>query len=261
MKGPNLSKQNIEDLVYANKYLINPAHNFLSRCIEGGYSNDENIHPLAIAGADVGNLAILYATANMYGFEINENAAYKTFLEVVGGPQNFSFHSHYKATAKLPAVGCAHMDQLRLDPEAYSIDTDQLDLINSQASAAEKKGAIETILKGNKREGAVIQIQGEWGIYPQYHLTTSEGTVPVQVFIIHKTLADKRHRVLAKKLIENKAVTLFDDLDEEYLYEVISSTMEDHIFETIKRIASGLPIFDVIFQNNGAYTIEERDII
>lgn len=261
MNGLKLSKEYIEDFVYTNKYLINPSQKFLSRCIEGGYLNDKHIHPLSIAGADTGDLAILYATANMYGFEINENKAYKTFLEIIGGPANFSFHSHHKATANHSAVGCAHMSQIKLHPEVYSLDTAQIELIAKQSHDAEKKGAQETILKGNSQEGAVIQIQGEWGIYPQYHVKTSESTMPIQVFIFHKTQTDERHRALAKKLVENKAVKLFANLDEEYLYEVLSSTTEDHFFETIKRVAVGLPIFDVIFKNNGSVAIEERDKI
>ena len=244
----NLSKDQIQELVYANKYSIDPSKSLLSRCMEGGYVNTDSIHPLAIAGADPGDLAVLYATANAYGFEIHEEKAYKTFLEIIGGPKNFSFH---------PPAECGHMKELTKDPESYSLDADQVQLINTQIADAEKHGAVKTVLKGKSPEGAVLQISGEWGVYPQFHMATSKGTVPVQIFMFHKTLADQRHKILSKKLIESKAVTLFDELDNEYLYQVLSSTTEDHFFETIKRIAAGLPMYEAKFESNGNYEIKD----
>lgn len=244
----NLSKAQIEELVYTNKYQTDPSKKLLSRCMEGGYVNNENLYPLAIAGADLGDLAVLYATANAYGFEIQEDKAFKTFVEIIGGFQNFSFHS---------PTECGHMKEVTKDPQLYSLDQDQIQLINSQIATAEKNGAVKTVLKEKSPEGAVIQISGEWNMYPQYHMTTAKGTVPVQVFIFHKTLVDYRHKILSKKLIENKAVTLFDDLDEEYLYQVLSSITEDHFFETIKRIAAGLPMYEVKFESNGGCEIKD----
>jgi hypothetical protein len=246
----NLTKDQIQNLIFTNKYKVEPSQKFLSRCIEGCYEAGKNLHPLSMAGADAGELAILYATANSYGFEINEEKVYATFLEVIGGAQNFSTHE-----------GCTHMKQIRSECGAYSLDPDQLDLISSQISQAEKNGANKTKLKEGGRAEAVIQITGDWSIYPQYHIQTSQGSVPVLVHVFHKSLTDARHKILATKLIENKAVTLYDDLDDEYLYQVISTQTEDHLFETIKRIASSLPIFDVIFQPNGNYTLEERGLI
>ena len=242
----NLTKDQIQDLIFTNKYKVEPSQKFLSRCIEGCYEAGKNLHPLSMAGADAGELAVLYATANAYGFEMNEEKAYETLLEIIGGAQNFSIHEE-----------CTHMKQIRLESSAYSLDPDQIDLISTQISQAEKKGANKTKMKEGGRAEAVIQITGDWSIYPQYHIQTSHGSVPVLVHVFHKSLTDARHKILAKKLIENKAVTLYDDLDDEYLYQVISTETEDHLFETLKRIASGLPLYEVEFESNGNFEIKE----
>jgi hypothetical protein len=68
---------------------------------------------------------------------------------------------------------------------------------------------------------------------------------------------NERHRLIAKKLIEERAVKFFPDCDEEYLFEALSETTENHLFETLKRLASGLPIFEVGFENDGSFKIKE----
>lgn len=260
MNRPILAKKQIYDLVFENKYKITAENRFFSRCIDGRYPNEDS-HSLAIAGADAGQLAILYATANIYAFEIDKQKTLQTLLEVIGGPQNFNFHSNTKEKKTVPGEGCAHMSEMNADPAAYSLDKEQIILITDQLAELLKAGAQEQVLEGNNNEGAILQITGDWAVYPQYHLSTARGTVPVQVFIYHKTLVNERNRAIAKKLIENKAVTLFDDLDEEYLYEVISSVTEDHFFETAKRIAKQLPLYDLIFQEDGTFTVEDRGVI
>ncbi len=252
-----LSIDQIEDLVSANKYPIHPTVQFYSRCIEGGYENAGTTYPLAIAGADAGELAVLYASANLYGFTIDPEKAYSVFLEVIGGPEHFSLHSSGKPGESFSGEGCVHMRQIFKDYESYSLEKNQIEIISAQIKRTIKNGAEEIILKSVNQEGAVLQVQGEWGLYPQFRLSTLEGTQPVQVYIFHKTLADRRHRELAKQLIGKKAVELFNGLDEEYLYQVISSTTEDHFFETMKRIGSGLPMYEVNFEVNGSFAIKE----
>ena len=261
MNRPTLSKKQINDLVYDNKYKIDQSKKFLSHCIDGCYANEETLNPLSIAGADAGQLAILYATANVYAFEIDEKKALDTFLEIIGGPKNFFLHSTVEANSSLPAAGCAHMIHVRSDSKAYSLEKEQLDILDTQLSSLQKKGAQQSVIQADSQEAAVLQVQGEWGVYPQVHISTAQGTMPIQIYVFQKTLTDQRHRELAKKLIENKAVKLFDNLDAEYLYEVMSSVAEDHILETTTRLAKNLPIYEVIFKNDGSFVVEDRGFV
>ncbi len=115
------------------------------------------------------------------------------------------------------------------------------------------------ILEDDHLEGAVLIVSGPYGILPQYKLATSKRDVLTQAFVFHKSLVDERHRALAKALIESKAVILFEGCDEEYLYEVLSSTTEDYLMDMVKGTAKGLSIFEVVFDETGDFTLEERD--
>ena len=43
--------------------------------------------------------------------------------------------------------------------------------------------------------------------------------------------------------------------DEEWLYNALFETSEIHLMETAKRLAKGLPIYEVEFNDNGDYKI------
>jgi len=119
-----------------------------------------------------------------------------------------------------------------------------------------KEGVLPTVLEGNHDEGAILIVKGNFGIFPRFIIETDEGKKEVSVFVYQQTLVDKRHRVLVKKLIEDKAVKLFDNLDEEYLYEVLSEEGEIHLLETLNRLASDLPLFEVIFDDSGRFSLK-----
>ena len=178
-------------------------------------------------------------------------------LEVVGGVKNFNFHSDHHGDAKIPASGCGHIKQMMQDPKAYNLNQEQLIFLKKFLELVKKQGACETILEGDHQEGAVLQIQGPYSLYPRFSEQIDQGKTKTQAFIFHSTLVNERHKLIAKKLIEEKIVKLFPGYDEEYLYEALSEVSENHLFETLKRLASGLPIFQVSFDSDGSFTIKE----
>ncbi|OGK25309.1 hypothetical protein A3F58_02410 [Candidatus Roizmanbacteria bacterium RIFCSPHIGHO2_12_FULL_37_9b] len=265
-----LNKDQVLDLVWNNRYKVEDEQKFLSRCVDGRYENKIknqkskvktedtiNLPPLAIPGADAGQLGIIFATANTYGFEVDKEKVFELVVDVVGGIENFSFHSDHHGDPKIPASGCGHIKQQNLDPKAYGLEDDQMKFIETALTKAKKKGAKEIVLEGEHQEGAILQINGPYSLYPGSLLETDQGNAQVQVFIFHSTLVNERHRLIAKKLIEKKAVELFPGCDEEYLYEVLSEVTESHLFETLKRLASGLSMFQVNFESDGSFDIKE----
>ena len=252
-----LNKDQIQDLVWKNRYKIENRQKFLSRCVDGRYRNKGNLPPLAIPGADAGELALIFAAANTYGFEIDEEKVFASLLEVVGGVKNFNFHSDHHGDPKIPASGCGHIKQQNLDPKVYGLNKNQTQFVNETLMKAKKSGAKEIILEGDHQERAVLQIQGPYSLYSRFSEQIDQGKTQRQVFIFHSTLVNERHELIAKKLIEEKAVKLFPGCDEEYLYEALSEVTESHLFETLKRLASGLPIFQVGFDSDGSFTIKE----
>ncbi len=257
MEKLKLNKQQVYDLTVDNRYKIDPARKFLSRCIDGRYENSENLPPLAIPGADAGEMAIILATANDYGFEVDREKAFRALIDVIGGMRNLQFHTDNHAEAGATLGGCGHLKQMSLDPEAYSLKPDQVEFVKEKFDQAKKQGAEEVVLTGEHLEGAVLQVKGPFSITPRSSLETKEGKKPVEVFVFHASLVDERHRALADKLIESGAVKLYQGQDGEYLYQVISETTEDHLMETAKRLAKGLPIYEVVFRNDGSFEIRE----
>lgn len=257
MKKINLNKDQVQDFIWNSRYKVDEKQKFLSRCVDGRYLKSINLPPLAIPGADAGQLSLILATANTYGFEVDEETVFNVLVETVGGIENFNFHSDHHGDPKIPASGCGHIREQRLDPKAYGLESEQMEYIKAVLTQAKKKGATEVILEGDHQEGAVLQIQGPYSIYPRFLQQLDQGKAQIQAFTFNSTLVDERHRAIAKKLIEEKALKLFPGSDEEYLFEALSEVTENHLFETLKRLASGLPIFGVSFDAVGSFEIKE----
>lgn len=260
MQKYTLSKDQVHDLVQENKYKINPKHKFLSRCIDGRYADSDNLPPLSLAGADAGELALIIATANAYGLEVDIDKVFKVLVEVVGGIKNFQMHSDRHGDPKIAASGCGHIKQIGLDPVAYGLTEEQVKKIKDILEEAKKNGAKETILVGDHNEGAALIVTGPYTVSTRYSLQ-DEKAHEVEVFVHQGTLIDERHRELAKKLLENKAVKLLDGLDHEYFYQVLGEMTENHLMETAKRLAHGLPLYSIAFAADGTFKIEEMGLI
>jgi hypothetical protein len=256
MKPLILSKEQIHKLVSENRYRVDPKNAFLSRCIDERYQDELKLSPLALPGADAGELALLFATANKFGFEINEEKAYYALVDVVDGIKNLHFHTS-KEHESDPVGGCGHFQQLSLDPESYHLGKEQVKFIKIKVKNSVLLGAEDVVLVGEHLRGAVLQIHGDYAVYPAYAMETEEGRERVEFFEFHETLVGRRHRVLAKKLIETQAVKLFEGCDEEYLYEVLTETTDEHFYETVKRLAPGIPMYEIAFKENGGFKIEE----
>lgn len=241
------SQEEVELWVSQNIYL--PSLKLMARCIDGRYKNDKDLPALALPGGDAGELALLFATANKFGFAIDIQKAYDTLVEVVGGETNLRFHTDSHVADGIVMRGCGHIKQMGLDLKAYDMLEEQLRFIKSQfEKVSQNNPNCQARLEGEHMEGAVLLVNGKYGIYPQL-----EGK---QVFIFHKSLVDARHRILCKELVDQKAVTLPKDCDDEYLYESLSSVTEDHLLETAKRLAKGLPIYEVNIKDANTVQVE-----
>lgn len=251
-----LTQDNIREIVADNKYKVEEKTKYISRCIDGRYENSKDLPVLAFPGADVGELALILATANSYGFEINVEKTFKSLVKVVGGENNFRLHTDSHGDKNIRASGCGHWKQINLDPKAYNLNEDQIKLIQDKLTIGQS-----VTLNGEHLEGAVLIVKGDYGILPQLSLYTDQGKKQVQVFVYHQTLVDERHRLLAKELIKNKAVIFKNGEDEDWLYNALSDTAENHLMETAKRLAKGLPIYSVVFKEDGSFKIEQQGIV
>lgn len=258
MERMTLDKQHVYDLVRDNHYRIETKRSFISRCVDGRYAKINNLPPLAFPGADIGELAVIFSAANSYGFEVDQKKALESLISLIGGAENFQFHTDDHSDKTILAGGCGYVKQFRLDPLAFDLKKDQVSFIDTALKTLTKKGARQTILKGRHIEEAVVRLQGNYSLYPRFILETDGGRSEIEVFVYHATLANLRHKALAKKLLEHGAVKFFPGCDEEYLYQALSEVTETHLFEILKRLATGLPIYLVRFDEAGGFTVEDE---
>lgn len=252
-----LSEKDVRELVSENRYKVDPKKKYFSRCIDGRYKNDDGLAAQAFPGADLGELALILATARSYGLEIDMDKAYTSLIDVIGSEKDFTFHTDSHGDPEALASGCGHFKQINLDPQAYKLEPSDIDFMKSKLTYVKSKGADQVVLGGEHMEGAILLVKGDgWGIYPQYNLETERGNKFVEVFVYHQTLTDEKHRVLAEKLLDSGAVKFKLGEDREYLYEILSETAENHLMETAKRLASDLPIYTVTFDIDGSFKIK-----
>lgn len=247
-----LSKADAEEYVYAYKYEAIDENKYLTRCIDGRYKNTSTTPTCALPGADAGDLAILYATARSCGFEVDYKKALSILLNLIGGVQNFSLHTDAYSSAS----ECDHLHQVRLHYKDYYLEEEDIEILDTQIAEIKKMGVVATLLEGRHQPTAVLQITGDWGVPPHGMLTTDRGDVNTQVMVFHSSRVNDRHKKWAEALVAEKAVKLGAGLDEEYLYQVMSTTTEDHLLETLRRMAKGLPIYQVRFEKGGAFEVE-----
>jgi len=252
-----LTKQHVFQFVGESKYKVSSTLKFNSRCIDGRYTNSENLPALAVPGADAGELGIIFATANSYGFEVDMKKVWDSLIELVGGEANLQFHTDSHAESGVALAGCGHIKQILMDSKAYDLTDVQVQFIKNQFLRVKNSGVSEIELYGDHQEGAVLMISGNWGVYPQGVVKTDLGNRNVQVFVYHQTLVDARHRALSKQLIQNKTIRLPDKCDEDHVFHTLSDVCENHLLETSKRLAKGLPIYSVVFKEDGEYKVEE----
>lgn len=275
MNKTKLSLNQVQELVAENKYPVEESKKLLSRCIDGRYENkvksqklkvkntsqklegEEQLSPLAFPGGDIGQLAVIIAAANNFGFEIDLEKTYRSLIEVIGGERNFGMHTDSHGDPKKAVSGCGHFKQINLDNQAYSLTKEQVDFIYQKAVEARKAGANEIVLHGDHIEGAVLLVYGNKSVMNQFKI---DGSL-VEVFMFHQTLANLRNRLLAKKLLENKAVVLVPPLDEDYLYTALCEITEVHLMETAVRLAKDLPIYKVSFSDDGGTEIVEMGVV
>jgi len=252
-----LSRGHVAELVQANKYKIDHSLQFISRCIDDRYHNIDHPASLALPGADPGELALILATGNSYGFEVDKKKAFKTLEAVVGGVRNLQMHTDLRDKNKDAFKGCGHMNQLEILPEMYSLTHEDVEFILSSFNLAKSRHAHEVVLEGQHKKNAVVIVKGDYGILPRHYLEVNGQKVLVEVFEYHQTLVDRRHRALARALIKDGAVKLLRGQDEESLYEAFGDIGENHLMETLLNLAKGMPIYEVLFDNKGEFEVGE----
>ena len=150
-------------------------------------------------------------------------------------------------------LGCGHIKQAITDQNAYGLTDENVKAVSDFLKNAPHKGAMCEKLEGNHAEEAVVAVkEGEWSIAPQ---SNEVGEVK-QVFVYHRDLDNERRRHLAKTLLKYLPKTV--GYTAAYIYDILSKVSDDHLFETLSRLAKGLPLLEVSFAKDGSFTVTEK---
>ncbi len=235
------SLEEIEPLVAKNRFRITSDNRFKTRCIDGRYSGLD-LPALATPGADAGLVMEIIAVNREYDLGLTHQSIEEIILSTVNGYDHFYLHTDTDHPTDM--LGCGHINQVFGDPLAYQMDKSDVDYVKSFLVRAQRKGAKNTILEDGHKEGAVLILKGsEWSVAP-------EG----KAFIYTQTLDDMRRKQVAHMMISYISEKL--KIDEGYLYHILTQIADNQRMETVRRLASGLPIYEVDFEKNGKYTLK-----
>jgi hypothetical protein len=240
-----LSINDVTELVRTNIYLPEEDIKLQSRCMDGRYKEIKDLPALALPAGDIGDIATLYIAATSYGFEVDYEKAFLTFQEVIGG---FEHLTRVNANILNTPEKTAQIDEIEkivTDYASFSLTESAVSELKKQYIYIKDKQKNNVEITLDHKEGAIIMINGEYGVYPQCELFTENGRINTQVYVYHQTYANRRHQQLAKKLIETKSVVLYPGCDEEMLYDALIDTSENVFFEMTKLIAPELPLYSV----------------
>lgn len=253
-----LNLAEIYEVVRLNRYTIQPDKKYISRDFCGDYEPDPNLPALSLPGGDIGQLAVLFTTANAYGFEVDVEKAIKILLDIIGGKDNFSFHYTLSKDIEVFTLQCPYIKTLRENPEDFSLTPEYIALLENQTQNILPSDKSFFTKEQGVEEGAILIVKGNYGIYPRFSFVTDDGVVTGNVYIYHQTLINERHKLFAHMLVEQNAVTLYEGCDEEYLYEVLSETADNHLFNSLQHFAANLPLFTVSFKSDGTFIVKEE---
>ncbi|MCX7880979.1 MAG: hypothetical protein N2482_00480 [Patescibacteria group bacterium] len=222
-----LSLRQVQRLVIENRYQV----------------EKKNTTTIFFPGGDLGELALIFSTANNYGFSVNQKKVYQVLTKVLGSKEIF-----------FPEDGSFIFDFFQRS-KSYGLVKRDIDFLKT------KTEKIVSEKKLNQFQSALLIVYGEkWSVYSQSLIEVDnerKEKIPVSVFVFHQSLVDKQHRKLCQYLIKEKAVRLYPGCDEEYLYQVLSTESENFLFEGLKENYQGLPIFKVKFNEKGEFEVEE----
>lgn len=247
-----LNTNQVQELIYKNRYTFE-GNKYKSRCFSSEYENLDSLPPLALPGGDIGELAVLLSASINYGFDLNLNTAWKILNKLVATDKN----GKNQHSSSHNAEHCRYLSFLSENPESYGLNSESIKELFSTVEQSELLKNEQKMKGSYRKESALIIVEGEQGVFPHYMFESSDGKEDVYVLIYHKTRVDGRRKQYIEKLLSGGSVNLYEGLGEDYLYEILSETADEHLFETVKNIDLMLPIFTANIPEEGSIKVEQ----
>ncbi|OGK30981.1 hypothetical protein A3F29_04425 [Candidatus Roizmanbacteria bacterium RIFCSPHIGHO2_12_FULL_33_9] len=237
--GPMSGLDDARNHVQKESYPL-PENPYISRCIDGRYLNDDGLPALAIPGADIGQMVMLFAAANLSHSPLDPDKAFNALIEVVGGVENIRIHTDSHNKSEGIAAGCSYFAHVKANPKDFGVTEDQVSLIEQRFEELIKQGAKRVILEGDHHEEGVLIVSGEKSIKP-------EG----KYFVFHQGLIDERNKKIISELVKNKQF-----LGSNFLSALAKIPRQhlDKIIETLKPKVQ-VSFYDVNFEESGSFDV------
>lgn len=247
-----MNSDQAQSFVEANAVLITDANKF-ARCVDGRYENITDCPMIAKPGGDAGDVMALYGALNILGKNLPMETPLNLVIENVNGTEHFNFHTDDKANPTDVGLGCGHVKQAKLDPDAYGLTAEQINFLVEQLPSLLEKGAHQEVLHGDHAEQAVIVVDSEThGVMPLLR----DGENVSEAFIYQKTLHSQQLDQLSKSLQEAIAAQ-GEVVEESEIRKALNDSFGKQLSETLKRLANGLPIFTAAINESGSVKIQE----
>lgn len=148
-------------------------------------------------------------------------------------------------------MGCGHLKQMFLSPEAYGMSRKVMQKIMISffntlwnGSAADKKKIIYRLLTGEHQEGAVIiaKVNGNVSdntMIPMIRPTDGK----TSVFVFHPQVTEYLHHTYAQKLVKSGIFAELKSSKTADYQETMGKVMGEGVRETVSRLAFALPIY------------------
>jgi hypothetical protein len=223
------------------------------RCVDGRYAGDESMPMIAKPGGDAGDVMAAFGALNVLNLQLPHQDVLAAVIDVIGGPQNFQFHSdqHAEDDGAGPGMGCGHIKKAILEPEDYAVTAEQMAFIKNELPKLLSQGAHQEILQGNHAEQVVVVVQSEsYGLKPMI----GAGENLQEAFIYQQTIHQEQMGRLAK-ILQEKLAGAGHIVEEFQVQKALDEGFGKQLSATLKRLAEGLPVYSVQIDEVGQVTI------
>lgn len=221
-----LSKDALSETLHLHTISLDKAHNFQIAPSEMLYQNNDVVVPVAIPGGLLGELAIIFSTAEQYGLEVDEAKTWEIL-------SSFSAQS---------TVSTPFINHIITHPETVALIPSHTAFLSKIAKSFKPARS-----EPHYPNGAVLIVKGDNTITLPIQAKVEGRDITVYPFAFHHTLVNTWHRNVCEKLIEENAIMLLEGQEIEYLYEVISDTTDTFLFEDMNYSVPELPIYSITY--------------
>ncbi len=247
-----MNQEEVQKFLESSMVPITESNKF-ARCVDGRYENIADMPMIAKPGGDVGDVMAAFGALNLMGKELAPEAVLAAVEQVIGGIENFQFHTDAHADPESVGLGCGHFKQAKLDPDAYGVTAEQMEFIGAALPALLEQGAHQEVLQGDHAEQAVVVVDSEsYGVKPLLR----EGEKLQEAFVYQKTWHTAQLDQLANALQESLA-TKGEAVEGAEIRTALNDAFGKQLTETLARLAKGLPVYVASINADGNVSISE----